>query len=168
MSEIIKILPKDGLNLRKEFRVFYGVTVTTGLIIGGGIYISPQLVLKYAGSPSLTLTMWFLGEIFSLIGALCFAEIGVKYPKRGGPYTYLREFYGSYFGFVYLWQFVLLIMNGSNALKAILSARFLLKVLFPTCSIPMTASNCLASFITNEQYFIDKKSHFSSFFLINK
>ena len=147
---MLGILLRNGLNLRKEFGVFYGVTVTTGLIIGGGIYISPQIVLKYAGSPGLTLAMWFLGGIFSLIGALCFAEIGVKYPKSGGFYTYFRKLYGSYFGFIYLWQYILLIRSGGNVFKTVVSARFLLKIFFSSCKVPLAAVKLLASFIASK------------------
>ena len=137
------------LELKKELGVVYGVAVIMGLVIGGGIYIAPQTVLRHAGSPGLTLVMWFLGGLFSLIGALCFAEIGVKFPRSGAFYAYLMEFYGPYFGFMYLWEYILLVRCGSNALKSSLLATFLLKVFFPSCPIPVIANKLVSSFFSS-------------------
>ena len=140
---------QNEFKLKKELGLLYSVAVITCLIIGGGIYISPQIVLKHSGSPGLTIIMWFLGGIMALVGAMCFAEIGVKLPRSGAFYAYLMELYGPYFGFLYLWQFILLIRSGSNSLKTTLLATFLLKPFFPYCPIPTLAMKLLASFVAS-------------------
>ena len=156
-GEEVKIDSK--LELKKELGVVYGVAVIIGLVIGGGIYIAPQTVLRHAGSPGLTLVMWFFGGLFSLIGALCFAEIGVKFPRSGAFYAYLMEFYGPFFGFLYLWQYILLTRCGSNALKTTLLANFFLKLFFQNCHLPSIAVKCIASFFAGMifLYFIMNK-----------
>ena len=165
ISNNVKV--ENKLQLKKELGVLYGISVISGLMIGGGIYISPQHVLKHAGSPGLTLVMWFLGAIFSLIGALCFAEIGVKNPKSGAFYAYLIDFYGPYFGFLYLWQYILLVRSGSNALKTIILASFFLKLFFPTCVIPPLAVKCLSSFFASKYLFLNRNFFYVTFQLKN-
>ena len=53
------------------------------MIIGGGIYVSPKGVIQYAKSPGLSLVLWGVGGVLSLLGALTYAEMGVMMPVTG-------------------------------------------------------------------------------------
>ena len=137
------------MELKKEFGLLYSTVVLTSLINGGGIYISPQIVLSLVSSPGLTILSWIFGGVYSLINALCFSELGVKYPKSGAFYVYLMEFYGSYMGFVYVWQNIFLVRCGNNYIKCTIISSYLLKVFFQSCPIPTIATKCVASWITS-------------------
>jgi len=75
-----------------------------GLVIGGGIYITPKSVLIYAHSPGLSLVLWGIGGVVSLLGALTYAEMGVMMPMAGEKYVYLEKMYGPSIAFQYMWM----------------------------------------------------------------
>lgn len=72
-----------------------------------GIFIAPSGVIKEAGSVGLSLAMWIIGGMLSMIGALCYAELGTSIPRSGGDYTYLFEGFGPIPAFLYLWDAML-------------------------------------------------------------
>lgn len=143
----------EKFQLKRQLGVLYGVAIIVGLVVGSGIYISPQTVLRNAGSPGLTLIMWITGGVYALFGALVFAEIGLHMPVAGEKYAYLSELYSPYFGFLYIWQYLLLTRPGSNALKLIIFGRYLLKPLFQQCQVPQVPTLCIASAMASEGYY---------------
>lgn len=71
------------------------VNVILNVMIGSGIFVSPQDALRYAGSVNACLLIWSVCGVISLVGALCFAELGSVVPKSGAEYAYLMEAFGK-------------------------------------------------------------------------
>jgi len=101
------------------------VLVVIGTVIGSGIWLVPGAVLKNSGGdPGLALTVWLVGGIFSLLGALTFAELGAMYPDSGGSYSYVREAFGPLPAFLLGWTLFLAINTGSMATLAVAFATY--------------------------------------------
>ncbi|XP_022086542.1 cystine/glutamate transporter-like [Acanthaster planci] len=134
---IISSLSSSSLvRLRRTITLFSGVCINLGIIIGSGIFVSPKGVLEGAGSVGLTLVLWSACGVFSLLGALCFAELGTTYPTSGAVYTYLRIIYGDLVAFLYLWISVLMAMPSFFAILALTLGDYCLQPVFPDPDCP--------------------------------
>ena len=89
--------------LRQSLRLFDGLAMVVGIMIGSGIFRTPGLVARQLGRPWLTFVAWLLGGVLAFAGALCFAELATRHPKAGGKYVYAREAFGRRIGFVVGW-----------------------------------------------------------------
>ena len=89
--------------LKRSLRLFDGLAMVVGIMIGSGIFRTPGLVAQQLGRPWLTFVAWLLGGVLAFLGALCFAELATRHPKAGGKYVYAREAFGPRVGFVVGW-----------------------------------------------------------------
>ena len=52
---------------------------------------------------SAILPVWIVGGLYTLLGAVCFAELGTMLPEAGGYYVYARQAFGNTVGFAVGW-----------------------------------------------------------------
>ncbi len=102
-----------NLALRLNFKDAYFLVI--GSVFGTGIFFTSGLMAADCPSPLPFLGTWLLGGVFTLLGALTFAELGTMYPKAGGPYVYLREGFGRLAAFLYGWGFFWIVGCGGIA-----------------------------------------------------
>jgi len=112
----------DSKNVRPEhtLSVTDAVAVTVGVVIGAGIFKTPSIVAAQAGNEWAVLSLWLVGGVVSLAGALCYAELSSAWPHAGGDYVYLVRAYGGSAGFLFVWARMTVIQTGSIAMWAFL------------------------------------------------
>lgn len=94
-------------------------SLIVGIIIGAGIFRAPSEVFNGVNGPWQAVGLWVLGGFVSLLGALCFAELGSTYPRSGGEYVYLTRAFGRPVGFLFAWnQLALIRTAGSTGIIA--------------------------------------------------
>ncbi|HEV8266443.1 MAG TPA: amino acid permease [Gemmatimonadales bacterium] len=86
--------------LKRSLRVYDGLAMVVGIMVGSGIFRTPGLVAQQLGRPWLTFVAWVLGGGLAFLGALVFAELATRLPRAGGKYVYAREAFGPRAGFV--------------------------------------------------------------------
>lgn len=103
---------------KKEIGVFGGISIIGGIMIGSGIFYLGSYVLERTHmSIGLALLCWIIGGLVTLLGGLCFAELGAASPKSGGMVVYLNEAYHPVVG--YMFGFTSLLVSGSGSIAAI-------------------------------------------------
>jgi APA family basic amino acid/polyamine antiporter len=110
--------------LRRTLSLRDLVFIVVGTVIGSGIFLTPGAVVREAGSGGMALTVWVVGGVLSLLGALTFAELGAANPDSGGLYAYLRDAFGPLPAFLYGWTMFLVIGSGSLATLAAAFPRY--------------------------------------------
>src|SRR5215468_9435487 len=89
--------------------------IVAGSMIGSGIFIVSADISRQVGSAGWLLVVWLVTGALTLIGALSCGELAAMMPKAGGWYVYLREAYGSLWGFLFGWTLFLVIQTGTIA-----------------------------------------------------
>lgn len=90
-----------------------------GSVIGSGIFLTSGVMAETLPSASLLILAWVLGCLFSVFGALTYAELGAMFPRSGGVYVFLREAFGPLPGFLYGWATLLVVLAGGTAAVAV-------------------------------------------------
>lgn len=88
------------MELRRSLRLFDGLAMVVGVVVGAGIFRTPGLIAGQLGRPWLTFVAWVLGGALAFLGALIFAELATRLPRAGGKYVYAREAFGPRAAFV--------------------------------------------------------------------
>jgi APA family basic amino acid/polyamine antiporter len=97
----VKSIQSRGL--RRILGVGFGLAVIIGSALGIGILRTPGLVAAQLSSPSTILAVWIIGGIYTLVGSVCFTELGTMLPRAGGYYVYARRAFGDTVGFGVGW-----------------------------------------------------------------
>lgn len=132
----------EGTSIKRRIGLIHAISMIVGGVIGSGIFISPRYVLMNAGSIGETLLVWTFGGVLSLLGALCYCELGTFIEKSGGDYIYLKIAYGRFIGFLYSWVNVWFLDPGSHAILSLTFAVYATEPFFPSRGGAADASEC--------------------------
>ncbi len=113
----------------KKIGLITATSLVVGNMIGAGIFLLPASLAKYGG-------ISLLGWLFTATGALILAKIfsnlsKIIVNKSGGPYTYSKEGFGDFVGFLVAWGYWIStwISNAAIAIAIIGALSFFFPVL---------------------------------------
>ncbi|MEZ5759385.1 MAG: amino acid permease [Emcibacteraceae bacterium] len=114
-----------------KFSTATALAIVIANMIGTGIFTSLGFQLADIHSGFVIMTLWALGGLMSLCGALCYAELGAKLPRSGGEYNFLSQIYHPAAGFISGWISVTVGFAAPTALAAMTFGEYLSSV-FPS------------------------------------
>ncbi|XP_063855704.1 large neutral amino acids transporter small subunit 1-like [Scylla paramamosain] len=155
--------------LKKELGLLEDVAIILGIIVGSGIFISPKGVLRETGSVGMSLVVWVMCGLMSLVSALCYAELGTSIPKSGGDYAYINAGFGSLPAFLFLWAANLIFVPTTNAIMALAFAKYVIQPFFPNCDLPDDAVRLIAALsISLNCWNVRVTTKLQDFFMVTK
>ena len=116
-------------SLPRRLGLWSAVAVVIGTTIGSGIFRSPAGIAERLPGPLPLLSVWVVGGLFALCGALTLAEISGALPYTGGVYVYLREAYGRLTAFLFGWAELAIIRAAALGAISITFSEYFLRVL---------------------------------------
>ena len=96
-----------------------------GMMIGGGIFLVPNLIARSLPSVPMIMAVWVLAGAVSLLGALACAELGSAFPATGGQYVFIREAYGPAAAFLCGWSLFTVARTAQTAWMAVVFSIYL-------------------------------------------
>lgn len=103
---------------RADVSVADGVAFIVGIVVGIGIFKSPQGVAQNVANESVFVAIWIVGGLITLIGALVYAELGSAFPSAGGEYHFLSRALGQPVALLFAWARVSVLQTGIIAAVA--------------------------------------------------
>lgn len=104
-----------GAQPRPTLTLVDAMAMIVGIVIGAGIFRAPSIVAGNVADDSVFLLLWLAGGAVSLVGALCYAELGSSFPSAGGEYYFLRRAFGGWLAFLFAWARMSVVQTGAIA-----------------------------------------------------
>ncbi|HTS24830.1 MAG TPA: amino acid permease [Bryobacteraceae bacterium] len=111
-------------DLPRKLGLIDSLAIIMGIVIGGGIFLVPNLVARNLGSVPAILGVWTFAGVVSFFGGLACAELGTAFPSTGGQYVFLREAYGPLAGFLCGWSMFTVVRTAQVAWLAVVFALY--------------------------------------------
>uniref|UniRef100_A0A671Q7E5 b(0,+)-type amino acid transporter 1 n=1 Tax=Sinocyclocheilus anshuiensis TaxID=1608454 RepID=A0A671Q7E5_9TELE len=135
----------EKLTLRQELGLTSAVSLVASIMIGSGIFMSPQFVLAYVGSSGASLIIWAVCGIVCMCTALSYAEMGTIIKESGGDYSYILRIYGPCPAFFVAFT-TMFVMKPFGIIAGSLSfAKYALAPFYPGCTPPILVVKCIAA-----------------------
>lgn len=135
MYDLNQVTLKRISSLTRHLNLFDSTMIVVGNMIGIGLYVAPGYAASHVESAGFFFLAWIIGGLYALTGAITFAELGIRFPRAGGDYVFLRESYGPFMGFLSGWVSLTVTFAGSSAALSLGLSEYV-GVFFPLFSDP--------------------------------
>jgi APA family basic amino acid/polyamine antiporter len=119
---------RDPSTLPRHIGWFTAGCVLVSNVVGSGIFTTTGFMARDLGHPGLILSIWLMGALIALAGALSYSELGAAFPVAGGEYAYLRRAYGPFVGFLSGWTSFTIGFSAAIAAGAVSFAAYFLQL----------------------------------------
>ena len=94
---------EESIMIAEKFRFTTVTAVVVANMIGTGVFTSLGFQLLDIRSGFALLSLWAIGGLIAVCGAMTYAELGAALPRSGGEYNFLSRIYHPSAGFVSGW-----------------------------------------------------------------
>ncbi len=119
--------------LKRTLNLKDSISVVVGSMIGCGIFIVSADIARQVNNTLFLLIVWIIAGLFSLSGAIAYAEPVLNIKDDGGQYIFLKKMYNDLIAFLYGWSLLLVIQTATIAAVCIAVGKFF-GILFPQIS----------------------------------
>ncbi len=109
-------------NKSNQIGLWIVISLVVGNMIGSGIFLLPA---SMAGIGTISLLGWVLSGLGAILMAIVFGRLSKLVPKSCGPYSYPKEGFGEFIGFLSGWGYWLSVLL-TNASIAVVFTGYLL------------------------------------------
>ena len=117
-------MSQPDYHLERKLGLFPVTNIVIANIIGAGIFTTTGYLMDYLGNPVIMLSLWLIGGIIALCGALAFGELGAAFPEAGGEYTFISKLFHPMLGFLTGWLSLIVGFSAPIAASAIGFSRY--------------------------------------------
>ncbi|KAJ1149448.1 hypothetical protein NDU88_002258 [Pleurodeles waltl] len=135
----------EKLRLKREVGLVSAVSLIAGTMIGSGIFMSPEWVLRHMGSPGASLLIWAACGLLAMLGALSYAELGTVIQESGGEYIYILRNFGSLPAFLFAYTSVIVVRPAGIAGVSLSFAEYVVAPFYQGCASPEVVVKCTAA-----------------------
>lgn len=111
--------------LKREVGLLSAIALVVANMVGTGIFTTSGFIIEAVDTGEVLILAWVIGGVFSLAGALCYGELGARYPQAGGEYIYLRHIFGKPMAFLSGWISLIVGFSAPIAAAAIALTTYL-------------------------------------------
>ncbi len=120
-------------DLKRTLNLKDSISVVVGSMIGCGIFIVSADIARQVNNAWFLILVWIIAGLFSLSGAIAYAEPVLNIKEDGGQYIFLKKMFNDLTAFLYGWSLLLVIQTATIAAVCIAVGKFL-GILFPFIS----------------------------------
>lgn len=139
---------------RAKLSLFQSCMIIIASMGGSGVFAAMSTMMKSTGSIGVMLIVVLVSGMINYSLANCFTEVAILLPKAGGPYFFIRQVFGSFSAFLFIWGFFFMIIVPVWAFQSLTSALYILQLFFPGCRPPMLAAKLLAAVMLGKYAFL--------------
>lgn len=108
--------------MKRQLNFFAALATVMGTMIGGGAFFKIANVSSLTHNAWLSIIVWPLAGLITLMAGLSIAELAAIFPENGGPVKYLEKIYGAQVAFLFGWSLIIIYYPANIAALAIVFA----------------------------------------------